>query len=256
MRVLIIEDEGPAAERLIRLLQTLEPDIVTDGPLDTVSAAVNHLSRQSDYDLLFLDIQLADGKSFSIFDAIPLRIPVIFTTAYDAYAIKAFDLHSIDYLLKPVNINKLRDAMDKYITIRDYYQQSNPNKQLFELISSIQENKTVVRKDRFLVSKADMLIPVKTSEIACFYAEEKVVFLLTHDKQKFIINHSVEEIAELVDPAHFFRVNRQFIVAAEAIRKVHNYFNFKLKVELSAAPDLEIIVSRLKCNAFKEWLNH
>lgn len=254
MKILIVEDEELAAARLSQLLLELEPQAFIDGPLDTVTATIAHLQKVTDYDLLLLDIQLADGKSFSIFESFNVSTPVIFTTAYDEYALQSFELNSIDYLLKPVNREKLKASLDKFKKLKAYYGETNPNQQLYDMISRLQPGKPAY-KDRFLISKADSMIPVKASEIACFYAEDKEVFLLTFDNKRYIIPQSVEELSVRLDPARFFRVNRQFIVAADAIRKVHNYFNFKLKVELCVDPGTDIIVSRLKTSAFKAWLN-
>lgn len=255
MKVLLVEDEELAASRLSQLIREIEPDVETFGPIDTVSATVSHLKTDPVYDLIFLDIQLADGKSFSIFDQCKVDTPVIFTTAYDEYAMQAFELNSIDYLLKPVDRDKLITSLEKFRRLKEYYGASNPNDQLYEVISNLKFPKSQVYKDRFLISKGDSMIPVKVSEIACFYAEDKEVFLHTHDNRRHIIPNSIDELSAKLDPKFFFRVNRQFMISAEAIRKVHNYFNFKLKVELLVDSKLEIIVSRARTSAFKAWMN-
>jgi len=254
MKILIVEDEEPAAARLAQLLHDIEPDAGIHGPIDTVSESITHLKTNPDYDLILLDIQLADGKSFTIFDACDIVTPVIFTTAYDEYALKAFELNSIDYLLKPVNREKLKTSLEKFRKLKEFYGAGNPNGQLYEMIRSLRPEKSVY-KDRFLINKGDAMLPLKAKEIACFYAEDKEVFLLTHDNKRFIIPHSVEELTEKLDPKLFFRVNRQFIISGDAIQKVHNYFNFKLKVELIVDPKVEIIVSRSRTTAFKAWMN-
>jgi DNA-binding LytR/AlgR family response regulator len=236
------------------LVKEIEPDADIHGPIDNVSATLAHLKTNPVYDLILLDIQLADGKSFTIFEEFEVVTPVIFTTAYDEYALKAFELNSIDYLLKPVNRDKLKSSLDKFRKLKEFYVTGNPNNQLYEMIRSLRPEKSAY-KDRFLISKGDAMIPVKVKEIACFFAEDKEVFLLTHESKRYIIPHSIEELSEKLDPKLFFRVNRQFVVSAEAISKVHNYFNFKLKVEISANPKLEIIVSRSRTSAFKTWLN-
>lgn len=255
MKILIVEDEELAAERLVQLVKEIEPDASISGPIDTVVAAIAHLKTNPVYDLILLDIQLADGKSFTIFEECNVVTPVIFTTAYDEYALKAFELNSIDYLLKPVNREKLKSSLEKFRKLKDYYGAANPNNQLYEMIRNLRTSEKSAYKDRFLISKGDAMLPVKVSEIACFYAEEKEVFLLTHDNKRYIIPHTIEELSEKLDPKLFFRVNRQFIVSGESIHKVHNYFNFKLKVEIKADPKMEIIVSRAKTSAFKAWMN-
>jgi DNA-binding LytR/AlgR family response regulator len=254
MKILIVEDEELAAERLSQLVKEIEPDAEIHGPIDTVTATLAHLRTKPVYDLILLDIQLADGKSFTIFEEFDVVTPVIFTTAYDEYALKAFELNSIAYLLKPVNREKLKSSLEKFRKLKEYYGTENPNQQLYEMIRNLRPEKSTF-KDRFLISKGDAMVPVKVSEIACFYAEDKEVMLLTHDNKRYIIPHTIEELSEKLDPKIFFRVNRQFILSGEGIRKVHNYFNFKLKVEINADPKLEIIVSRSRTSAFKAWMN-
>jgi len=255
MKILIVEDEELAAERLAQLVTEIEPEVEINGPIDTVKATVAHLKSNPKYDLILLDIQLADGKSFSIFEECDVVTPVIFTTAYDEYALQAFELNSIDYLLKPVNKDKLKLSLEKFKKLKEYYGAENPNSQLYEMIRNLRQADKSAYKDRFLISKGDAMVPVKVSEIACFYAEDKEVFLLTRDNNRYIVPHSIEELSLKLDPKIFFRVNRQFIVSAEAIKKVHNYFNFKLKVEINPDPKLDIIVSRAKTLAFKAWMN-
>jgi DNA-binding LytR/AlgR family response regulator len=255
MKILLVEDEELAAKRMVQLISELEPESKIFGPLDTVKSTVAHLKTNTDYDLIFLDIQLADGKSFSIFEAIHLTIPVIFTTAYDEYALQAFRLNSIDYLLKPVNKEKLQEAMEKFRKIKSYFGSTNPNDHLYELIRKMQVPTQMPYQDRFLISRADALIPVKSKEVACFFAQDKVVTLLTNDNKSYILPQTLDELESRLDPRLFFRINRQFIVSADAIVKVHNYFNFKLKVEMKPDPGTELIVSRARTTEFKQWLN-
>jgi two-component system response regulator LytT len=255
MKILIVEDEELAAARLSQLVKEIEPEAQIHGPIDTVVATINHLKTDPGYDLILLDIQLADGKSFTIFEECDVVTPVIFTTAYDEYALQAFELNSIDYLLKPVNRETLKSSLDKFRKLKEYYGPDNPNNQLYEMIRNLRIPEKSVYKDRFLISKGDAMVPVKVSEIACYYAEDKEVFLLTNDNKRYIIPYTIEELSTKLDPKRFFRVNRQFIISAEDIRKVHNYFNFKLKVELNTDPKLEIIVSRSRTSAFKAWMN-
>jgi DNA-binding LytR/AlgR family response regulator len=255
MKILVVEDEELAAERLAQLVLEIEPEAVIYGPIDTVTSTISHLKTHTDYDLILLDIQLADGKSFSIFEEFEVVTPVIFTTAYDEYALQAFELNSIDYLLKPVNREKLKSSLEKFRKLKEYYGSGNPNNQLYEMIRNLKTPEKSSYKDRFLISKGDAMLPIKVLDIACFYAEDKEVFLLTHDNKRYIIPSTIEELSEKLNPKLFFRVNRQFIVSSESIYKVHNYFNFKLKVEIKANSKLEIIVSRSKVTAFKAWMN-
>ena len=255
MKILIIEDEEPAAKRLSEMIKVLLPDAEIFGPLDTITACVDHLRSQPEYDLIFMDIQLADGKSFTVFEQIKILIPVVFTTAYDEYALQAFEHNSIDYLLKPVRKEQLKQAIDKFQKLKEYYGSGDAGSKLYDILKSLKIPAIPTYKDRFLISRGDALVPVRASEISCFYAEEKVVFLLTFDNKRYIIPHSIEELSEKLDPKMFFRVNRQYILSSESIRKVYNHFNFKLKVEINTDPKAEIFVSRSKSASFKAWMN-
>lgn len=254
MKILIVEDEELAAGRMIQLLKEAEPEAEISGPYDTVKSTVEHLKTHPGYNLIFLDIQLADGRSFAIFEQINIDTPVIFTTAYDEFALKAFDLNSIDYLLKPINRDKLKIALEKFRKLKNYFDGNNPNTQLYDLIKNLKTPSPVSYKDRFLVSRSDSMFPVRADEIACFYAEEKAVFILTTSNQRHIIPQTLDDLESKLDPRRFFRVNRQVIVSAEAVKKIHNHFNFKLKVEMHPAPGFEIVVSRSRAAAFKAWM--
>ncbi len=253
MKVLIVEDENFAAERLQLLLKEIIPDIEIYGAIDSVQGVIQHLKANPAYDLLFLDIQLADGKSFTIFEKVNVTIPVIFTTAYDEYAIKAFEVNSIDYLLKPINKEKLVASIEKFNKIKSHYAQSPIDYN--ELLQKLTSDKPQQFKTRFLVSRGDSLIPISSTDIAYCLAEEKVVFLVTNDNKRYIINHTLEELETRLNPAAFFRINRQFIVAFSAIQKVHNYFNYKLKLDIVPDPRTEVIVSKTRTAEFKQWMN-
>lgn len=255
MRILIIEDEDLAADRLKKLLLEIEPTAEISGPVDTVSGAIEHLKLKTDYDLIFLDIQLADGRSFHIFNETDPGVPVIFTTAFDEYALQAFELNSIDYLLKPVNRAKLKAALEKYSRVRSLYNGTNPNQQLMEILRNINKKADPQYRQKFLINQGDSMIPVKSIEIACFYAEEKVVFMLTKENKRHLIPNTLDELETSLDPKQFFRVNRQFIISGDCIKKIHTYFNYKLKVNMLPNPGIEIIVSRSRSAQFKNWMN-
>jgi two-component system response regulator LytT len=254
IKVLIIEDEDLAANRLIDLLKQIEPDMDIKGPIDSVEQSIQYLRRNTQPELLFLDIQLADGKSFSIFEQVKVNVPIIFTTAYDEYAIRAFELNSIDYLLKPVSMEKLRLALDKFKKINAYYNHDEFNGQLNSLLQSIKLQAEPTYKTRFLVNKGDVLLPVTVAETAYFYAEDKAVFLVSADNKKYLINYSLDELEDKLDPKLFFRVNRQFICSIKAISKAHNYFNYRLKLALQPEPGTDVIVSKSRTGEFKEWM--
>lgn len=252
-RILIIEDEEIAAKRLIQLVKKLIPDSQIEGPLESVEQSVQYLSTNPAPDLLFLDIQLADGISFNIFQKVTVLSPVIFTTAYDEYAIKAFELNSIDYLLKPIDEAKLKASIGKFNNISKFYSSAD-FLSLKNLLKSVHIQKEAY-KNRFLVSKGDALIPVNCDEIAYFVAEDKLVLLYTCDGKKFIINYTLDSLESQLNPAKFFRINRHCIVNSKSIQKVHNYFNYKLKVEVHPPSTEELIVSKSRTTEFKEWMN-
>jgi len=254
IKALIIEDEDLAAKRLIDLLKQIDPEIEINGPIDSVELAIRYLQNNPQPDLLFLDIQLADGKSFSIFDQVKVNIPIIFTTAFDEFAIKAFELNSIDYLLKPVSMDMLRASLDKFKKVKDYYNHDDFNVQLNSLLQSINKPVETAYKTRFLVNKGDILLPIRTDEIAYFYAEDKAVFLVTTENKKYMINYSLEELEDKLNPKLFFRANRQFICMVGVIFKVHNYFNYRLKLELKPDPGTDVIVSKSRTSEFRAWM--
>ena len=246
MKILLIEDEAPAARRLQKLLLEIEPDIEILAVLESVEEGIEWLTNNEHPDVLFSDIQLADGLSFLIFDQVPPKCPVIFVTAFDQYAIKAFQVNSIDYLLKPCSKEQLEISLDKLKQNQDV-----PKPNLKELVSDM-----VVKspKKRFLISKGDSLIPVNTADIAYIYTEDKAVMLKVFDNTSYFINYSLDDVEQLLDSEQFFRLNRQVVVNITAIDKISHYFNGKLKVNLSPAFASEVLVSRMKASTFKHWL--
>lgn len=251
--ILVIEDEEIAAKRLIQLIEKLMPNAEIYGPIESVVQGVEYLSTNQSPDLIFLDIQLADGLSFNIFQQVNILAPVIFTTAFNEYAIKAFELNSIDYLLKPIDENKLRLALEKFENISGFYH-STEISSFKELLKTIHTHKSNY-KSRFLVSKADSLFPINSDDVAYILAEDKLVLLYTKDGKKFIINYTLEALEEQLDPKNFFRINRHCIVNSGSILKVHNYFNYKLKIEVLPPVSEELIVAKSRTSEFKEWLN-
>ena len=255
MNVLIIEDEQHAAQRLMNLLRETDRDITILDTLDSIESSIKWLQENPNPDLIFLDIQLADGLSFAIFDQVEVKSPVIFATAYDEYAIKSFELNSIDYLLKPIKLERLQASLDKFEKLRPTSTPDQISQQLQNMILDYHEKNKSYRS-RFLVNKADSMIPISAEDIAFLYTEDKVVFLITRDNRRYMLNYSLDQLEKQLNPVNFFRVNRQFIVAMRSIHKIHNYFNYKLKVELNPASEQEVIVSRQKVAEFKEWLDH
>jgi len=249
MNILIIEDEPLAAERLQNLLMQYDQHFVITAILDSVTASVNYLNNFVAPDLIFMDIMLADGQSFDIFEKIDVNVPVIFTTAYDEFALKAFKVNSVDYLLKPVDPTLLSKALKKFMTIgRDF-------DKIKEFVKSLIVNDAVPYKSRFLVKSGKTYTPVILSEIAYFSYEKKLTFLYTKTAKRFMLDQSLDELESMLDPKLFFRLNRQYLSSFSAIKSVHPYFNSKLRVHLLPDAINEITVSRERAGNLMAWLD-
>jgi DNA-binding LytR/AlgR family response regulator len=251
MKALIIEDEAPAVRRLKNLLEQQEERYIVLDEIDSVEDALEWLEQNPQPDVIFSDIQLADGLSFEIYEKHQLTCPIIFTTAYDEYAVKAFEHNGIDYLLKPYSEEQLTKALERLKQFQP--QQSADLSKALEQIS-VKRGINQEFKSRFLISKADSLIPVKVNEVAYIFTEDKAVMLMTKENIRYFINYTLDELEELLDPKYFFRLNRQFIVHIDSILKISNYFNGKLKVELHPNITDEVVVSRAKSPILKSWL--
>lgn len=248
MKIVIVEDEAIAARRLQKLVQELVPEAVVLAILDSVQSTVKWCNENQLPDLFFLDIQLADGLSFEIFEKIEIKSPVIFTTAFDEYAIKAFEVNSIDYLLKPLERDSLARAIKKFRQT-DSRETTNLKSMLAELIL----NRTNYR-ERFLVKKGDSFIPLSITDIAYFYAEDKLVFAKTKSNQRFLIDFTLDNLEATLNPELFYRLNRQFLVSINSVQLVKSSFNGKLKASVLPVFEEEIIISREKAQDFKNWL--
>lgn len=253
MNALIIEDEYPAAERLERLIRAVDEHIAIAGVLESVEAAKDWFAAHPPVDLIFSDIQLSDGLSFQIFEEFPAHSPIIFTTSYDEYAIRAFKVKSVDYLLKPIKLPELAEALTKFKALRQGFSRSEYALKIESLLETLETNRKAY-KTRFLVRHGDQLIPIGQDQIAYFYTANELACLVGRDGRQFLVDYTMEELSALVDPAQFFRVNRQFITQLASIQRIHTYFNGKLKLELRPVPAQEVLVSREKASAFKAWL--
>ncbi len=253
MRLLIIEDEAPAARRLSGLIAAIEPDAVIAEVIDSVESAVKWLRTHQTPDLIFMDIQLADGLSFEIFSQIDVQAPVIFTTAYDEYALRAFKVNSVDYLLKPIEKEELKQSLQKFRKLNAPFAQPLDTNLLRSLVQSLQSGQPQF-KNRFLVRFADKLVFVPAEDIAFFMAEDKYVFILTKENNKYTVDHNLDELETMLDLVTFFRLNRQFIAQLQSHPYDSSYFNGKLKINLYPEPAAEVLVSRERAPAFKKWL--
>ena len=251
MNILIIEDEIPAAKRLKELILECRPEAIILEVIDTVEDAVEWFGEHQEPDLVISDIQLADGVSFEIFEQIDIECPIVFATAYDQYAIKAFELNSIDYLLKPFSKETLMKSFEKFDK-RNFTKSSSKEIDFTSLMQPHASGN--LYKQRFLISKADAFIPLSANDIAYIFTEDKAVIIKTKEGSNYFINHSLDELETQLDPKQFFRLNRQFITSVSAISKIAQYFNGKLKIELEPKQEGEVIVSRAKTPVFKNWL--
>ena len=253
MDILIVEDEAPAARRLAGLVRDAQSDAEILDIIDSVESAAKWLRVHRAPDLIFMDIQLADGLSFDIFGLVEVRAPVIFTTAYDEYALKAFKVNSIDYLLKPIDPEELGNSLRKLQTLRSQLSPALDTQVLRSLVQSLQPGQPQF-KNRFLVRFADKLVFIQGDDIAYFIAEDKYVFVITRDNKKYPLDHTLDELDTMLDPSVFFRLNRKFIAHLKSIQSIHTYFNGKLKLHLVPAEPEEVTISRERAASFKKWL--
>ena len=250
MRVIIIEDEAPAAKRLEKMLLKLNPGIQVIQKLDSVEASIKYLQTATAMDLIFMDIQLADGVSFNIFKEMEVPAPVIFTTAYDQYALQAFKVNSIDYLLKPIDEKELHQAVAKYEKIHQKKEERFSEKMLHLLA----EINTTKYKERILIKRGQQLSYLKTENIAYCYADGKFCYAIDSANNKYLLEFNLAQLEEQLPIQKFYRINRTLLVNIDAIHKVHTWLGGRLKLELIPGTKEETIVSRERVNHFKEWL--
>ncbi|MGO4911895.1 LytR/AlgR family response regulator transcription factor [Leeuwenhoekiella sp. W20_SRS_FM14] len=252
MNVLVIEDEKPAARRLTRMLEALALNV--QAQLNSVEEAVNWFSSNKHPDLIFLDIQLSDGLSFEIFDAVDVTSAIIFTTAYDEYALQAFKLNSIDYLLKPIDDEELEAAVTKFRKQNTTTQDVKLN---FDDIRKLLGVNPVEReyKKRFTVKIGQHLKMITIEDVVCFYSENKGTYARTLDKRDYLLDTTLELLENELAPDVFFRVSRKYFVNVQAIQDIISYTNSRLQIKLKSADDLEIIVSRERVKDFKLWIS-
>lgn len=249
MKVLIIEDEHIAAMALQELIKEVDESIEILTVLQTIEESVEWFNTHAMPDLLFLDIHLADGSSFAIFDEVEVSCPIVFTTAYDEYALKAFELNSIDYLLKPINKNDLQRAITKYENFAGAHSSQDD---ILNLITNIKQSQRVY-KTNFLVPERDKLIPLPVKEIAYIYIDGKHVKAFTFSNKSFEMEYTLDELSHQLNPQEFFRANRQFIIAHSAIKDASVWFGNKLSINMKVPIPEKIIVSKARVKEFKMW---
>ena len=253
IRAIIIEDEDAAINRLMKELgRVKETDFEVLGSFDSVSASVSFLKENKDIDLIFMDIQLTDGLSLEIFKQVELNCPVIFTTAYDEYALQAFKVNSIDYLLKPIDPAELKAAIDKYKNQSGSKQEVYMH-QLMNLAKNYQSNSY---RSSFLVWSKQKMLMINTEDVGYVYVKERGVFLKKKDGTEYVIDFFLDDLESQLDPSKFYRANRQFLVARSAIQEIEPYFNGRLILKVSPQSHTPIIISKEKAGNFKRWADY
>ena len=251
MKVLIVEDETPAANRLAKLLQQNCNGVDIVNKVDSVEAAVKYFNSLPILDLIFMDIQLADGLSFDIFEQVQIKTPVIFTTAFDQYTLRAFKVNSIDYLLKPIDEKELQQALEKYYSLHQTKQPVDFSDKMMKLM---QEMNLVKYKERLLIKRGQQLSYLKTESTAYCFADGKLCYAVDFNGAKYLLENNLSQLEEQLQPDNFYRINRHLLINIEAVKKVHTWLGGRLKVEMPFTTTAETVVSRERVNGFKEWL--
>lgn len=249
MRVVIVEDERIAADKLKRLLKELDAEINVIKVLESVEESVNWFSSNPSPDLIFMDIQLDDGISFEIFDTIKIDAPIIFTTAYDEYAVRAFKVNSVDYLLKPIEANALNIAIQKFKSV--YASKKTFEEHFSKLFQQINKN----YKTRFFIKVGTKYQSVQVNDICSFFVQERSTFLQTTKGKIYDLDYSLDQLQKMVNPEQFFRVNRNFLVHINCINEIISYSSSRLKLKLTSINSGDLIVSRDKVSEFKRWMD-
>ena len=247
MQALIIENEKPAADKLIRMLKRTPLTMELSGPLETVESAIRWLNMHETPDIIFMDIQLDDGICFEIFEVVQTDAPVVFTTAYDEYAIRAFKTNSLDYLLKPIEQEALDAALDKY---QNLYQKTDRSK-----ISRVFEELTRNYKSRFFIRVGNQYKSIAVENIESFYISNRVIYIKTFAGKNYDLDYSLEQIEKMVDPSLFFRISRTTMINIHAVKNIHIYSTSRLKLDMINHYDHDITVSRDKVADFKRWMD-
>lgn len=257
MKVFIVEDEELAVKKLRKTLEMVDETAEVVGVADGIRTSVNWLQSNPSPDLILMDIELCDGQSFEIFDKVQIKSTVIFTTSYDEYALKAFKVNSIDYLLKPVQKDDLKAALDKLKHMKEMYGKQHESTALNveSLVKELQQKLQPKEfRKRFLVKHAQKLVSVDVEEIAYFYSDGRLNFFKTYDNRKFVVDYTMDELEDMLDPARYFRISRSFYVSINSIDQIHDYFGNRLLLHLKPVVDKESIVSREKVTDFKLWM--
>ncbi|MBS1978814.1 MAG: response regulator transcription factor [Bacteroidetes bacterium] len=252
MNVLIVEDEPQAARRLEKLIHLIMPEAEVLASLDSVASTVDWLNSHAQPDLIFMDIQLADGISFTVFEKVKVASAVIFTTAYEEYALKAFKVNSIDYILKPYDEEELRLALEKFRRLT----RPTQNPDWVRQIEATMQILTRRYKERFVIRIGDRLKTLTIEDILFFFSQDKATFAQTAEGRTYIVDFTLDQLEEMIDPARFFRINRKYIVGLNSIEDAVSHPNSRLRLKLKSSNDDDTIVARERVDLFKSWLDH
>lgn len=252
MNILIVEDEELAQKKLQKTLAAVDASAKVVGITDSIQSTVEWLQDNNSADLILMDIELADGQSFEVFNLVDVKAPVIFTTSYDEFALKAFKVNSVDYLLKPIQTEDLQTALAKY---RKLSEGKAGDVNIESLVKQIQQQlQPKEYRKRFLVKHAQKLVSVDVDDISYFYSDGRLNFFKTSDNKKFVVDYTMDELEDMLDAEKFFRISRSFYVSINAIEKIDDYFGNRLILQLKPAVDKEALVSREKVSDFKKWM--
>lgn len=258
MNILIVEDEELAVRKLQKTLGEVDSTANVVGVAESIESAVEWLETNDTPDLILMDIELADGQSFEIFQRVEVKSPVVFTTSYDEYALKAFKVNSVDYLLKPIQKDELESALNKYRQIKGLYSPASAKGGDFNIDSLVKELQQKLQlkeyRKRFLVKHAQKLVSIEIEEIAYFFSDGRLNFFKTFDNRKFVVDYTMDELEEMLDPEKYFRISRSFYISVESVDQIHDYFGNRLLLHLKPAVDKEALVSREKVTEFKKWM--
>lgn len=255
MKILIVEDEDLAVKKLKKTLSAVDETATVVGEADSIKGTVQWLENNPSPDLILMDVELADGQSFEIFNHVKVKSPVIFITSYDEYALKAFKVNSVDYLLKPVQKEDLEAAINKFRDMKKLYaDESKPEPDIELLMKKLQQFQAKEYRKRFLVKHGQKLVSVEVSDIAYFFSDGRLNFFKTTDNRKFVVDYTMDELNDMLDPEQYFRISRSFFISVNSVAQIHDHFGNRLLLELSPIIDKEVIVSREKVTEFKTWL--
>ncbi len=247
MKVLIVEDETVAYENLVEIISGIDPSIQILGNTESISQTIEWIQTKPEPDLIFMDVHLSDGSAFAIFRNITVEIPIIFTTAYDEYAIEAFKVHSVDYLLKPIKANELEKALFKL--------SKWTRTEVVQYLAQMAQLKPLNHfKDKLLIPDKDKLLPVSLKDVSCFYTTDKNTYIYLNDGNKYTYTKTLEQILSTLDPADFIRANKQFIVSRDSVKNITIWFDNRLLITLDVDTPERIYISKTRASEFKAWV--